>query len=67
MDFPLMLYRPGSEIEWAGGKFDTLIVGDAEECEIAQSDGWLLAADASRDPLDHDGDGKKGGAKVKVK
>lgn len=63
-EMPCMLYKHGGDLEWDGKKFSTLIVADEEECEIALADGWLLPADASRfDPLDHDGDGRKGGAR----
>lgn len=41
-EFPAMLYKRGGALEWDGEKFDTLIVEDAEELEIAQSDGWYV-------------------------
>ena len=43
MDFPLMLYRPdGSMLEWDGALWDTVIVNDEEEAEIALADGYGL-------------------------
>lgn len=41
-EFPAMVYKRGTELEWDGEKFDTLIVEDAEELEIAQADGWHI-------------------------
>lgn len=69
-DFPMMLYRDGSEFAWDRRPTDTLIVNDAEEAEIAVLEGWKIAADylAPRLPqLDHDGDGKPGGSLPKAK
>jgi len=60
MQFPAMLYKPGSMLEWDGEMFDYVIVNDEEEAEIALSDGWSVG---KPDPLDHDGDGKKGGSR----
>ena len=60
MQFPAMLYKPGSMFEWDGEMFDYVIVNDEEEAEIALSDGWSVG---KPDPLDHDGDGKKGGSR----
>ena len=56
-DYPRMLYRDGDMLPEHG--VDYLIVADAEEEEIAVSDGWRLGLD----PLDHDGDGVKGGVR----
>lgn len=58
-EFPAMLYKPGSTFLWDGEMFDYVIVADEEELAIAQADGWSLG---KPDPLDHDGDGKRGGS-----
>ena len=64
LDLPAMLYRrDGTMLDRNGKMFDTIIVTDDEEVEIALADGWLLPADAWVDPLDHDGDGKRGGSR----
>ena len=61
MQFPAMLYKAyGSMLEWDGEMFDYVIVNDEEEAEIALADGWSVG---KPDPLDHDGDGKKGGSR----
>lgn len=61
MQFPAMLYKAnGSMLEWDGEMFDYVIVNDQEEAEIALDDGWSIG---KPDPLDHDGDGKKGGSR----
>lgn len=39
-DYPKMLYRAGSEIEWEGKSLDTLIVDDAEGESAAVKEGW---------------------------
>ena len=46
LELPAMLYKPGDEIEWDGKRFDTVVVTDDEELEIAMADGWLLPKDA---------------------
>lgn len=63
MEFPATLYKRGNQFEWDGEMFDALIVNDEEEAEIAIADGWY-SGKPSADPLDHDGDGKKGGARA---
>lgn len=64
LELPAMLYkRDGTMLEWEHKMFDTIIVTDEEEAEIALADGWLPPAEASHDPLDHDGNGRKGGAR----
>lgn len=40
MEFPFMLYKPGSMIEWDGEGFDYLVVDDVDELEAAKADGW---------------------------
>lgn len=62
-EFPKSLYRKGTAFEWEGTALDGLTVADAEQEAQARKDGWGDAADAIRDPLDHDGDGRKGGAR----
>jgi hypothetical protein len=41
MEFPGMLYKPGSQFEWDGEWFDYVIVADKEELDIALGDGWV--------------------------
>ena len=75
-ELPAMLYKPGGELEWDGEMFDTLVVEDDEALEAALGEGWSVgkpgaeaAADepeTEADPLDHDGDGKKGGSKPRA-
>jgi len=48
MQYPRMLYRDGTALEWNGLSLDTAIVADAEEEEIALSDGWRI------DPFPHE-------------
>lgn len=60
LETPAMLYKHGGDLDWNGKMFDTIIVADEEEAEIAFADGWMLPADALKaDPLDHDGDGRR--------
>lgn len=52
MEFPGMLYKPtdeGSGLLWDGQWFETLVVADADELEIALSDGWF---DGSTGPVE---------------
>lgn len=44
-EYPKMLLREGSEIEWEGAKYDTLIVADADELAAAKKDGWKPATE----------------------
>lgn len=62
-NYPKMLYRTGTEIEWEGWNLDTRIVRDEDEELAAIEDGWRNHPDA----LDHDGDGRKGGAPKRAK
>lgn len=60
-----MLYRPGSTIHFGGRGLDWRIVADEAEQREAISEGWYLLADLlnpQKNPLDHDGDGMKGGS-----
>jgi len=57
--FPKMLYKDGTAFDWDGKGVDILTVSDEAEEQDALADGWR----ASRDPLDHDGDGRKGGSR----
>jgi hypothetical protein len=54
-EFPAMVYKRGGALVWDGECFDTLIVEDADELEIAQADGWYLgkppAEDAAAKPV----------------
>ncbi len=40
-EYPKMLYRDGSEIEWEGKSLNTLTVDDAEGEKAARTDGWV--------------------------
>lgn len=42
-DYPLMLYRDGSMLEWDGETYDYLIVNDADEAKAAKADGYSVA------------------------
>lgn len=64
MEFPATLYKRGNQFEWDGERFDALVVHDEEEAEIALADGWHNGKPPV-DPLDHDADGKKGGARAR--
>ncbi|CAB4140421.1 hypothetical protein UFOVP407_54 [uncultured Caudovirales phage] len=72
-EYPKMLFRTSPDgdvffdderlIAWA-----THVVADAAEEKAAAADGWAtldiaLASLSASDPLDHDGDGKKGGSR----
>lgn len=46
-DFPMMLYKSGSEIEWDGAKFNTIVVEDADALTVASDAGWLTAGDVA--------------------
>lgn len=59
--YPRMLYRPGTMMRWEGLSLDWRIVENADEEAAAVAEGWNLSPDA----LDHDGNGKKGGARRK--
>lgn len=60
--YPRMLYRPGTSLRvWDAHDVDTMIVGDEDEHLAALERGWSESP-VPRDPLDHDGDGTKGGS-----
>jgi hypothetical protein len=40
-DFPLMLYRHGSEFVWDGRPVDSIIVDDSDEEKAAAKEGWV--------------------------
>lgn len=64
-EYPKLLYRPGTQEDVWGRKCDLLTVFDADGEKAAIEAGWALRPDeetARQDPLDHDGDGRKGGA-----
>lgn len=48
-DFPKMLYKHGGPHEIHGGKFDTLIVNDADEQDAALADGWHPTTPEAKD------------------
>jgi len=52
-EYPKMLFK--------GEAF--VIVDDADEEKAQRAQGWH---DYGKDPLDHDGDGRKGGSKAKA-
>jgi hypothetical protein len=56
-----MIYREGGSEEIWGRLLSTRIVHDAEEEARAVAAGWLLRPD--QHPLDHDGNGRKGGSR----
>lgn len=62
--YPRMLYRPGTALQWGGMDLDTRVVTDDAECTAAMSRGWTEIDELlrPRDPLDHDGDGHRGGS-----
>ncbi len=67
MGYPKALYRDGDGFDWDGRMTDRRVVESREEHDAALAEGWLDADDyihgkAKADPLDHDGDGKKGGS-----
>ncbi len=55
--YPRMVYRKGDMLPEHGVDY-RIVAGEAEE-SAAIAEGWRLGID----PLDHDGDGEKGGAK----
>lgn len=46
--FPKMLYREGTEMEWHGLSLDTLVVADADELAAAKKEGWLAVGDLKK-------------------
>lgn len=57
-----MLFRPGSTLRvWDAHDVDTLIVSSEPEEIEAKRSGWSESP-VPRDPLDHDGDGGRGGS-----
>lgn len=65
MQFPRMLYRRSSQghVVIDGSPFETLAVSDVAALEAALDEGWREVEDAlAQHPLDHDGDGTKGGS-----
>lgn len=65
-DFPQMVYALGGDEIIFGHVATTRIVHDAEELAAAKKDGFVeghIFVEAVADPLDHDGDGRKGGSR----
>lgn len=65
MEFPASLYKPGTQFEWDGEMFDTLVVHDEEEVEIALADGWSIGKPgkaAKPEPKDEPAEEAKDGA-----
>lgn len=58
-EYPRMLYRDGDAMRWEGLDLDHRVVTDAEEEAAAVKEGWRIGPH----PLDHDGDGRKGGSR----
>lgn len=47
LEMPAMLYkRDGTMLDWDGKMWDTIIVADEEDLEIALANGWQHPADA---------------------
>lgn len=44
-EYPLCLYKEGSELEWHGHSLDMRIVADAEEEAESGKDGWQRIED----------------------
>lgn len=67
--FPQMVFRDGSALPEHG--VDFLIVECEADLAAALGDGWREGLEAQqaapRHPLDHDGDGAKGGSLPKAK
>lgn len=72
-DYPRSLYRQrddvGPDFEFDGVRCEMLTVESEEEEAAARKDGWRNSpAEAGKlakaEPLDHDGDGRKGGSKA---
>lgn len=60
-EYPKMLFRDAEDepmLVWEGRNLDHCTVADAGEEAEALAEGWRVHGD----PLDHDGDGRKGGA-----
>lgn len=49
MDFPRMMYRPGTQWPLDNGVFDLLTVEYEEQMHIAQADGWTTSPGAEDD------------------
>lgn len=67
-DFPQMVYALGGTEKVFGHDATTLVVHDAEELAAAKKDGFIdghAFAELTAHPLDHDGDGRKGGSRAK--
>lgn len=56
------MYRDGGEALIWGEPVQTRIVGSREEEMEALAEGWRFHPLKALHPLDHDGDGKKGGS-----
>lgn len=63
-DGPKIINGEPNVVLQAGEERDDLVISDAELAS-ARGTGWF-EIDGSIDPLDHDGDGKKGGARQPV-
>ncbi len=65
-EWPKAIYRDGGDTLLWGEPIETSSVKDAEEEKEALASGWRLhplrREQVKRDPLDHDGDGHKGGS-----
>lgn len=44
-EYPMMLYRDGTQFRWDGRGTDSLIVADLDDHALAEKDGWQVAAD----------------------
>jgi hypothetical protein len=61
-EFPKAIYRDGGEDLVWGLPIETSAVGSEDEEREALALGWRLHPTAKPNPLDHDGDGHKGGS-----
>ena len=50
VDYPAMLYKFGTMLEWDGERFDYVIVTDQEEADIAVADGWSFTKPVAAEP-----------------
>lgn len=69
-EYPKMLYTLGGTEMVFGQQASFVIVEDADGEAAAKRDGYVTAegfAAVLADPLDHDGDGRKGGSRRRAK
>lgn len=64
-EYPKALYRDGGDDLIWGNPVRTAVASDEDEEKALRSQGWRLHPIAH--PLDHDGDGRKGGSKPRTR